>query len=247
MTYNLVVATPIDGADVWSADVKLGWAEQLRALSHDMPIQAVVTFAQDVVRSRNRIVGIILRDYPETTHVLWWDNDQYPEDRRVVQAMLASGEDVIGAPYTNKRSQYAGYSSTASRRKPEIDGIQEVRALGFGFTMTTTKGRRNMAEHSRIYKDSSRPQTFAGCVRSVFDQVIPGAPPEDDARLSEDFSFCKRWRELGGPLYVAGPISRTSCMQARRVTVPRTSSEVQADARQGSYPPVGGYQHPVHT
>ena len=151
------------------------------------------------MRSRNRIVGIILRDYPETTHVLWWDNDQYPEDRRVVQAMLASGEDVIGAPYTNKKEPVRWVQQYEHLEdRPEIDGIQEVRALGFGFTMTTTKCLRKMAEHSRIYKDWPNLTHLPDVFGQVFDQVIPGAPPEDDARLSEDFSFCKRWRELGG-------------------------------------------------
>src|SRR5271166_6653499 len=196
---KLIVATPIDGADIWSADVKMGWAEQLRALSHEMPIDAVVSYAQDVVRSRNRIVGIILRDYPETTHVLWWDNDQYPEDRRVVRTLIDSGEDLIGAPYTNKKEPMRWiHQYEHLEDRPIVNGIQEVRAVGFGFTMTTMKCLQMMAKHSRIYKDWPNLTHLPDVFDQVHEQFVPGAPPEDDARLSEDFSFCKRWREMGG-------------------------------------------------
>ena len=98
---SLIIATPVRGIGL-DAPVSVGYAEAVRALSKTVDvIPASVTFSTDVVRARNRLAATVLRDMPDVSHVLWWDDDVYPEDVKIVERMLNAFEDVIAAPYVN--------------------------------------------------------------------------------------------------------------------------------------------------
>jgi hypothetical protein len=197
--HRLVVATPVRGAEFGSSLVTVGYSENLRALARELPvetIEAAVTFGADVVRARNRLVGIVLRDFPSATHVLWWDDDVWPEERRIVREMLDTGEDVIAAPYPRKRIP-SGWVHQLLSPCPVADehGVQPVRAVGFGFTITSVACLRKMTEVARVYTDHPRPERIGNLFGQLYDSVSD--QPVDDCLLSEDYSFCKRWRELG--------------------------------------------------
>lgn len=198
MTPKLVIATPVGGAELWSAQVSVGYAESVRALSKEMPIEAVVDFSDDVVRSRNRVSAIVLRDFPASTHVLWWDSDEWPEDRRIVGEMIATGEHVIGAPYTNKKQPMRWVHQPSPGATVDANGCIDARAVGFGFTITTTECLRRMTAAARIYTDWPNRQRVANLFGQLYEAPVPGGPEEDDMLLSEDFSFCRRWRDLLG-------------------------------------------------
>jgi hypothetical protein len=211
---TLLIATPIRAAELWAAQVTLGYAESVRALSHEMPIKTVVTYALDVVRARNRVVGIVLgnADFADVTHVLWWDDDNWPEDRSIVGKMLALDLPVVGAAYTNKSRPVRFVHQPWPGNKFTLDerGCLDVRAVGFGFTMTSVACLRQMAEKARDYWDESIAMRCPDIFGQLYeDHALPGG--EDvDVLLSEDYSFCKRWREDHGgkvALYGGGVIS----------------------------------------
>jgi hypothetical protein len=207
---NLVVATPVGGAETWLATLSCGYSESLRLLSHEMRVDTVVDFAEDVVRARNRIAGTVLRDYPEATHVLWWDGDQWPEERRIVREMMESGADVIGAPYTNKRQPVRWIHRPMRSAPPPVDGVLQVEAVGFGFTMTTTACLKEISASARKYTDHPNKTKLANIFGHLFEPPPASGeyycPEEDEMLLSEDYSFCKRWRDMGGRimLYLKG-------------------------------------------
>jgi len=193
---SLLIATPIRAAELYAAQVTLGYAESVRALSHEMPIKTVVTYALDTVRARNRITGIVLREkeFADVTHVLWWDDDQWPEDRSIVGKMLALDLPVVGAAYTNKKRpvRFVHQPWTDGARKLDERGCLAVRAVGFGFTMTSRECLEEMAESARWYRDFPNTETCPDLFGQLYDK--PGADADEDTLLSEDFSFCKRWR-----------------------------------------------------
>lgn len=202
---KLVIATPVRAANIWSASISVGYAESVRKVTRELPaetVSAVVTFACDVVRARNRIVNTVLREFPDATHVLWWDDDEWPENPedglKVIKEMMDSGEDLLGAPYTNKRQPLRWVHQLLQPCPTAVGGLQEVKGLGFGFTMTTTKMLRVMTERTRKYTDWPNTHKVANLFGQVYDKVINTDDPEAEALLSEDFSFCKRWREMGG-------------------------------------------------
>jgi hypothetical protein len=198
---KLVVATPVGGAELWAAQVTAGYSGSLYWLSHEMSIEAVVDYHDDVVRSRNRIAAKILRDVPLATHVLWWDADQWPEDRRIVPEMMATGEDVISAPYTNKNPPLRWTHNPLPGGIDHGDWV-EARHVSFGFTITTTSCLRRMSEQARVYTDWPNKDRIANIFGQLYDPPHPGGAPEDDCLLSEDYSFCKRWRDMGGRVVI---------------------------------------------
>lgn len=191
---SLLIATPIRAAELYSAQVTLGYAESVRALSHEMPIKTVVTFSLDVVRARNRVVGIVLREaeFADVTHILWWDDDQWPEDRKIVQRMLDLDVPVVGAAYTNKKRPVRFvHQPWPGPREVDERGCLDVRAVGFGFTLTSVACLRHMAGTARLYRDFPNETMCPDLFGQMYDTPEPGGP---DTLLSEDFSFCKRWR-----------------------------------------------------
>ena len=200
---TLAIATSFRGSEHLAAPVAWGYAENLRLLCLEMAtevevIPALVTYSADNIRARNRVAALVLREMPRVTHVLWWDDDQWPEDRRIVREMMTSGEDVISAPYTNKRRPLRWVHQPLDPSPPPEGMRQEVRAVGFGFTMTTRRCLETMSRAARKYTDHPRRDAIADIFGMLYDAPGPGLPEEADMLLSEDFSFCKRWRETGG-------------------------------------------------
>ena len=201
---SLVIATSVRGAEPMAAQVSMGYAESLRALSHEMKLSGTVppaiTYSDDNIRARNRVADLVLREHPAASHVLWWDDDMWPEDRGIVREMMASGEDVISAPYTNKRAPVRWTHVPLDPSPPPAHGRQEVRSVGFGFTMTTLRCLRAMSDSERRYRDWPHAHKPANIFGMLYDPPFEAAPCAEDEEqlLSEDRSFCKRWRALGG-------------------------------------------------
>lgn len=204
---ELVICTPVRGAEWGSAPVAVGYSETLRWLSHEMPVHEippVITATVDVGRARNRLAALVLREFPFARKVLWWDDDLWPEDRRVAREMLDTTADVVAAPYTNKTKPLRWVHWRLDPCPPSEGPLMPVRGVGFGFTMTTLACLRAMSDRARIYTDW--PSTNK--VADIFGHLYEPHPqyPDDrerDSKLSEDFSFCKRWREdLGGKVYI---------------------------------------------
>ena len=205
---TLLIATSTRGSPL-TAPVSFGYCETKCALFHDIPgIEALppsIGYQTDNIRARNRMAATVLRDFPHVTHVLWWDDDQWPEDRRIVQEMIACGEDLVSAPYTNKRLPVTWVHQQLYPSPPMgEDGLQDVRAVGFGFTMTSRACLEKMSANARRYTDLPNPHKVANIFGMLYDAPVPGVAEEEEMLLSEDYSFCKRWRELGGKVKVYG-------------------------------------------
>jgi hypothetical protein len=213
---KLVLATPVRAADMQAASVSLGYAEMLikifRAYPDAKMFGGSLTFAADVVRGRNRIAARVLEEAGDATHVLWLDDDNYCDDISIIPAMMNLGVDVVGAPYTNKKPPLRWVHQSLPQGGQQQGDLLEVSGLGFGFTMVTTECLRKMAEAERHYTEY--PSGLV--VSNIFGQLFyhPGmeqrvdVPEHEQTLLSEDYSFCLRWRRMGGKvwLYTRGSI-----------------------------------------
>ncbi len=194
---SLLLATPVRAAELATAHVSLGYSDFREKLVRLMPdhtsLCGSVTFGLDVVRARNRIVGTILSQeaFAGVTHVLWVDDDQWPEDVTIVPEMVTWCRGVLGAPYTNKKEPL--------RWVHRPDGKGGVMGVGFGFTMTTRDMLEQLAAKADWYVD------FPQAIRcpNLFGQLLDTITYNGEevwTLLSEDFSFCKRAREAGFPV-----------------------------------------------
>jgi len=197
----IVIATPIDGAELDSADVKYGYL-RARLSMPDRDQVPVVAYADDIVRARNRVAATVLREYGEATHVLWWDSDTWPEDVGCVARMVYTGADVVGAPYCTKAEPCRWVHAPLEPAPPACDGLQEVRAVGFGFTLTSLNCLRRMSAPARKYADWPRGHRVANIFGQTYERVAFSDDPSDEVLSSEDFSFCARWRAAGERVYI---------------------------------------------
>lgn len=171
-----------------------------------------------ITRARNLAVQQFLAT-PSATHMLFIDADIgfFPEQ---VVALLTADKDVCGAVYPLKhidwdrigRKAQAGASDLQARslnyvvdlldHNPE-EKFLRVRYLGTGFMMIKRIVFARMAEHypetrfrnTHVGLDDSTPSTEAN---AFFDCMID---PDTGTYLSEDYTFCKRWSNMGGEIW----------------------------------------------
>jgi hypothetical protein len=208
---KLLVATPFRGAGYWASDVKLGYAESLRLLSTQLDyFPPTVQFSEDVVNARNRIAAAVLREHPDVTHVLWWDDDCWPGDVGIVRKMIESGLDVVACSYTNKSHPVRWVHEVDALALRAWDGASEyvpARSVGFGFTITSRDCLEQMAAYTRRIGGDSREYwdyTPRGkfLTPNLFGKLYERMPDGDESLRGEDYSFCRRWRDMGGKIWL---------------------------------------------
>ncbi len=177
-----------------------------------------------VPRSRNTLVAAFL-DAPRTTHLMFIDADIcFPPE--AIARFLEFNEDVVAGmypiknidwPLLNRRLEQApGGSVTAemglnfvgqpltTAEKEERGGFVTGSYAGTGFMMIRRGALERMIaaypdtryEAAHLYPRPARqsPNQYA-----LFDCLIE---PETRLYLSEDFAFCRRWRQIGGKLWL---------------------------------------------
>ena len=164
-------------------------------------------------------------DDSDATHLLFIDADIAfnPED---IIHILNLDKDVIGLPYVIKDIKWERIGQLVSQgntnpeelkkasqhivfnvKKEEdltnvVDGMIEVKEIGTGLMMIKKSVLHKMVEsypdlYSIDYSLLNHPKTY-----HLFDTII-----DTDRRfLSEDYAFCKLWRDLGGRIFLYLPV-----------------------------------------
>lgn len=218
---RILIATPTRGTPD-GAPVSLGWSEAVRRLSRHPDIDiSVVGFSCDLVRARSRLVRLVL-EAGGYHAVLWWDDDVVPRDLAIIDRMLATGHDLVAAPYPQKLVYWDAAGEMArdghspewgaykyplhrdpARGGPEVhNACVDVDHIGMGFMLTST------AMLTKLW-DAYAPTLSFGDVTqgkkshtvAMFQLILPPqspTPPYADGNLlSEDYSFCTRASEQG--------------------------------------------------
>jgi len=174
-----------------------------------------------ITRARANLVSVFLDD-PKATHLLFIDADIGFEPDQVLR-LLTSGADVVAGTYPIKRINWDKMRNVIEAERPKtqsaaldyvleiedpehiavVSGFARVRYAGTGFLMirrhalekmclhyTSLKFRREHSIRDPLADSSNR---FA-----LFECVIDS---QTGVYLSEDFSFCKRWTDIGGEIW----------------------------------------------
>jgi hypothetical protein len=221
---QLVVATPCFGGQVSSIYASSIFALQ-RAV-HGLSNLELKVLLRDgdalITRARANLVTMFLDD-PRSTHLLFIDADiGFTPDQ--VFRLIESGADVVAGVYPIKRVNWdkakraieadrtnvpaASLDYVLEIEDPDrivvVNGFTRVRYAGTGFLMI----RRNVVEAMCRHPDYAGLQFFrehshdelAGSQNrfALFECMID---PATGTYLSEDFSFCKRWTDIGGEIW----------------------------------------------
>lgn len=168
-----------------------------------------------ITRARSRLAAGFLA-HPEATHILFVDADIgfAPEN---VFRLLESGKDVVAAVCPLKHIDWEKARAAAKAGVEDLqaasigyvvrflptpdnsveveDGIAKVAYGGTGFLMIRREALQRIAdahpELRAVLDDGSE-------AVMVFDTLLE---PETGQYLSEDYAFCRRWRDLGGEIW----------------------------------------------
>jgi len=217
---HIIVATPCYGGNVTNyyalsaiklkaACIERGIELSFRMLGGD----ALIT------RARGNLVAEFLAE-PTATHLLFIDADIGFHAEQVF-ALLEGDRDIVSAVYPMKIINWeriqakvapgrqlvpsASMSYAVEFLDPEaitpVDGLAQVRYVGTGFMLIRRPVFARLAEHYPALKFRGFGQaTPADTERySFFETMID---PETGSYLSEDYAFCKRWRDIGGEIWI---------------------------------------------
>lgn len=176
-----------------------------------------------VTRARNEMLVDFLID-PSLTHVIWIDADISFDPADLFRLLLLNLDVVAGA--------YPVKSMTWPLKIPEGTtqmNRKEFERLTAHFPVNTTDGLTLEVDPDGVLEVAEAPTGFMVIKRRVFDlmmehyahlQYIPDGKWEPDRAalcyrffdvlfeeetrryLSEDYAFCKRWRDIGGKVFI---------------------------------------------
>jgi hypothetical protein len=173
-----------------------------------------------ITRGRSRLAAQFLA-HPEATHILFVDADIgfAPEN---AFRLLDAQKDVIAAVCPLKQIDWEkartaakadvadlqaasiGYVvrflPTADNSVEVVDGFARVAYGGTGFLMISRQAMQRICDaHPELRaKMGDMADRLAPEAVMVFDTMVE---PETGQYLSEDYAFCRRWRDLGGDIW----------------------------------------------
>lgn len=217
---KIYLATPMYGGLATGVYTQSCLHLQKLCTKNDIEIYFEYLFNESLIsRARNFLVAQFLKT--DCTHMMFIDSDIRfnPED---VIALLSLDKEIIGAPYPVKLINWdniknGAIKNTAATNLKQLEGsfvfnpihtntefdineLLEVRETGTGFMMIKREVFSKMAEAypNIVYRSDSRMDNFYdNKMHAFFDTSI-----EDGRYLSEDYTFCHRWRNIGGQVYI---------------------------------------------
>ncbi len=174
-----------------------------------------------VTRARALLVARFL-DNPDATHLLFVDGD-IGFDAAQFERLFALDQDFAGAMYPAKRIdwpqlvrriaegepaptaglQYVGALCTGDALRMQ-SGFATARYAGTGFMLLKRQVlERLIAAHPELaFSGIHGTPEFDVDTKNRFALFDPMIDPETGMYLSEDFAFCRRWRALGGEIWL---------------------------------------------
>jgi len=218
-TRAVYIATPAYGA-TFAGDYVRSLFMLLRS-KRKLPTEFLFHYFDyaDVVVARNYLVSDFYFNHPQCTHLLFLDDDMGFE-ASLVSDMLDLGEPLVGTIYPKrkldlKKLHAAGdlpfekalaksleFIGAESRPQMEKSGFISVAQCGTGIMLISRDCIDEMVEKLPDIVDAKRFKRMPFAHRftrfiTPFDKIKTG-----EIELSEDFSFCLRWREgCGGTIW----------------------------------------------
>lgn len=199
---GLMVATPMGGGGLADQAFIQGFADlRVECARRGIVLQSVfLRHESDVQQARNRCFASFLAS--DCSHLLFIDADiGFSADAAL--RLMAHAQPVVGATYAKKAqgpTQYAVSLGAQTRVGP--GGLLDVPGLPGGFLMIHRTAAERMAGAYRDLAfdphdgDPSR-DGWRGCLLNIFDDDL-----SDRTRWSEDLAFCRRWRAIGGTVWL---------------------------------------------
>lgn len=139
---------------------------------------------------------------PEATHLLFLDDDMGFKPELILD-MLMFNEPVVGAMYP-KRTLPIEFAGTGPTDAPSKGGFLKVDGVGMGITLIRRDAVEIMLQKMPEISDDKLgglTELFGASAKRLIRAFEPVR--SERGKVSEDFSFCRRWRDCGGEVWAA--------------------------------------------
>jgi hypothetical protein len=146
---------------------------------------------------------------PKSTHLMFIDADIGFEPEEIFKLILAD-KDVVGGLYPKKALPISYVVNKVPDAEKEGNMV-EVLNLGTGFMLIKREVLEKMIEANpqlHYIDNIGLDPKYAPFKYALFDTEID---PSTTEYLSEDYLFCKRWREMGGKIWADLTITLNHC------------------------------------
>jgi len=209
--------------------VSMNYVTSIYALAYScsqlgMTTQLAMRSESLITRARNRMVRDFLAD-ESLTHLFWIDSDIAFTPQAVFRILLAD-RDICSGVYPLKINYWPQEGLPAGMTYPEFqrhytqyafnpvgqgleplppytdgDGFIEVAEATTGFMAIKRDVFKKMMRHYpelQYVPDGREKDPLAHLYWLFFDCMVD---PDSGRYLSEDYAFCRRWRDMGGKVY----------------------------------------------
>jgi hypothetical protein len=134
--------------------------------------------------ARNKLLSLFIES--DCSELIFIDSDQAwdPED---LLKLVNIDKDFVGAPVILKTSN----SYNVSFKETSQDKLIKVDSVGTGFLKISKKVAKAVSDISKEYKDGESSNRMAFEIKVIDGDIV-----------SEDFMFCKKWKDLGGEIFI---------------------------------------------
>ena len=142
-----------------------------------------------VQRSRNDLIAMAIE--ANCDDIIFIDSDQQWNPEWIFTLLNYSADVVGGAVVKKSDTPMFNVKILPTSSVDTSTGLMEVESLGTGFLRISKAAMVAVSNESQEYKDSNK------TCKMVFNIEIV-----DGELISEDNVFCKKWRKLGGKVFV---------------------------------------------
>lgn len=176
-----------------------------------------------ITRARNTLTEMFLRSYHD--YLLFIDSDQ-GFDPAGVAKMIEENVDLVGAAVPMKGINWDRVRSAAKEDKEDLskftsiynvnisneqkavlknnpNSIVEVDYVGSGLMLIHRDVFQKLKEVTPSYRSDQHSTGGIEYGETIYDFWRTDIDPASNRLLSEDYNFCKVWREAGGKIYLA--------------------------------------------
>lgn len=168
-----------------------------RQLSMEWTIETLVNESL-ITRGRNTLVAKFMHN-PSATHLMFIDADIGWQSWHPL-ALLDRKVDIIGGMYPMKTLPLKWVVNGLVGTDVDSTGLQEVSKAGTGFLLIKRDVFVKLREHPAVkrYKnDIALDPIYDQYLCTYFDTAV-----REGRYLSEDWTFCSNYRDLGGKIYI---------------------------------------------
>lgn len=195
---HLAIATPTYGGEVTTTYLGSIW-NTLNSLNRlGIKSSLLLSDGASIEKARNQLVARFMQN-EDYTHLLFVDADIGWKVRELLR-LIAFNRDIVSVACRKKKTDLSWTVNFGSEDVLVEDGLLEAEGIGCGFMLIKRHVIEKMEKaypHLKVSDPESWNEEDYGAQYALFQFEL-----KDGHYWSEDLTFCRRWRAIGGKIWI---------------------------------------------